>query len=262
MDCVYSSSPPVIVSISCTESVCGMNALAWLESNSSSQAPHQQQLALLDDNSATASVKEWSDFLEFCRSCAIAEGYEDRPWLCVCGQPVGTGTPKKAKGRSGHALWIHLEANVGQAGHPLQDDMDRWDSQRIQKAMLEKANTWPQEWFAFLEMCRSAAEKQKKTKPWLCVCGRSIGYGSPCDAGGRSGLSLWSHLQENIGVGNHPGQDDIDRWQLQWQQINAKKTSSKRKKWGTADDLWPYIEKLDRECVEKLMRKMDRMLHD
>ena len=77
--------------------------------------------------------ENWSEFLEICRGIALDNKLNNKPWVCQCGTAVGAGSPHTADTRTGHSLWQHVLSNVGKAGHPGQDDIDRWEKQTTHK---------------------------------------------------------------------------------------------------------------------------------
>ena len=128
---------------------------------------------------------------------------------------------------------------------------------------------WPYDWFDFLEVCRLEAETQGlQDKPWVCqCCGKEVGRGAPSSAASRTGNSLWMHLLSNVGVNNHPEQDDIDRWEEQtphkqtWSST-TKKPKKRSSPWGTVEDLRPYLDKLDIGSLHEVRRVIDAKLSD
>ena len=108
------------------------------------------------------------------------------------------------------------------------------------------SGAWPNDWTELLETCRvKAATEGLENQSWVCPCGRAVGNGSPIDAGTRTGNSLWAHLLANVGAENHPGQDDMDRWE--------KQTPHKQ-----------YIARrgLDREGLREVKRRIETKLAD
>ena len=121
---------------------------------------------------------------------------------------------------------------------------------------------WPHDWLEFLETCRTTAVSKGVDQPWVCPCGKAVGLGSPQDASDRQGNALWCHLCSSVGKGQHPGKDQLDIWEQQWSHSQQQKATPKRKKWGTASDLLPYIEKLDPDSLGEVKRKIEEILSE
>ena len=62
---------------------------------------------------------DWSEFLEMCRLRAQATTPENKPWVCTCGNAVGSGSPDDAATRTGNQFWIHILSNIGTESQPV-----------------------------------------------------------------------------------------------------------------------------------------------
>ena len=128
------------------------------------------------------------------------------------------------------------------------------------------SGAWPNDWTELLETCRVKAETEGlENQPWVCPCGRAVGNGSPSEAATRTGNSLWAHLLAKVGDEDHPGQDDMDRWEQQTshrQNSSQKQKGEAKRKWGDLGDLWPYIAMLDREGLREVKRRIETKLAD
>ena len=132
--------------------------------------------------------------------------------------------------------------------------------------MSEKDKALPDDWLYFLETRRRKAQDEKlENTPWVCVCGRPVGNGSPHDAVTRTGNSLWLHILSKIVTESHPCQSDVDRLEAQipHSEKNAPRILKKTKfKWGSLDNVWPYIANLNQESLRDLKSQTDVFITD